>query len=256
MCPNCNAPVRPDSDFCTNCGTRVRPPGGTPTNEPVPPPREPVAPAGPAGYGPPGPAGYGPSGPSFPIGQPNPMASPSPVRPGGPPNPAGPGGPGGPGGAGGPGGPPSQGRQLASHPFRFDLTRLAAADKTIGGASIVVFISLFLPWYGAFGASASGMTAHGYLVITLLTSIALIGYLVLRAGWDTPAIRLPIAHAPLLLVGTGVQLLFVLIAFLQSEGTSHEIGSYLGLLAALLACGVIAVPVIRSMLDTQRGGIG
>jgi hypothetical protein len=153
-------------------------------------------------------------------------------------------------------GSPNQGGQLASHPFRFDLTRLAAADKTIGGASIVVFISLFLPWYGAFGASVSGMTAHGYLVIALLASIALVGYLVLRAGWDTPAIRLPVAHAPLLLVGTGVQLLFVIIAFFQSEGTSHEVGSYLGLLAALLACGVIAVPVIRSMLDAQRGGVG
>ncbi|HWF81307.1 MAG TPA: hypothetical protein VN695_12055 [Streptosporangiaceae bacterium] len=131
---------------------------------------------------------------------------------------------------------------------------MTAPDLTIGGASIVALLSLFLPWFGVLGYSTSGMSLHGYLVIALLADLALLGYLVLRAGWDTPPVRLPIAHAPLLLIATGVQLLFVLIAFLQSDGLGHEFGAYLALLAALVACGVIAVPAIRSVRDAQSGG--
>lgn len=144
--------------------------------------------------------------------------------------------------------------QRSSTPaFSFDLKRLATADLVIGGASIVGFISLFLPWFGFFGLTVSGLSAHGYLTVALLLELALIGYLVLRAGWDTMPFRLPIAHAPLLLIVTGVQLLIVLIAFLQSYGFSHEIGAWLGLLAALVSFGVIAAPAARSMLDSQAG---
>lgn len=187
MCPNCNAPIRGDSEFCTNCGTRVRPPA-----RPVSDPPAPVWP------------------------------SPAP----------------------------------ATSQFRFDLKRLATPDLVIGGASAIALLSMFLPWFGVLDYSTSGMSLHGYLVIALLAALALLGYLVLRAGWDTPPVRLPIAHAPLLLVGTAIQLLIVFIAFLQSDGLTHEFGSYLGLLAALVACAVITVPVIRSVLDAQRGGTG
>lgn len=183
MCPNCNAPIRGDSEFCTNCGTRVRPVSG-------------------------------PQGP---------------VRPN---------------------------QALATPQFRFDRKRLTTPDLVIGGASVVTFLSMFLPWFGVLGYSTSGISLHGYLVIVLLTSLALLGYLALRAGWDTPPVRLPIAHAPLLLIGTAIQFLIVFIAFLQSDGLSHDFGSYLGLLAALVACAAIAVPVIRSVLDAQRGGTG
>jgi len=144
-------------------------------------------------------------------------------------------------------------QRTATPPFSFDLKRLATADKIVGGASLVAFISLFLPWFGFFGYTVSGLSAHGYLTIALIVELALAGYLVLRAGWTTPPFRLPIAHAPLLLIGTGVQLLFVLIAFLQSYGFSHEIGAYLALLAALVAFGVIAAPAVRSLLESHAG---
>lgn len=151
--------------------------------------------------------------------------------------------------------PPGQvQRPAGSAPaFHFDVNRLNVADRVIGGASIVVFISLFLPWIGVAGFTFSGMSDHGYLAISLLAAVVLVGYLVLRAGWQTMPFRLPIAHAPLLLVGTAVQLLFVLIAFLfKPSGWSWEFGAYLGLLAALAACAVIAVPAIRSMQGAQQ----
>jgi zinc ribbon protein len=137
----------------------------------------------------------------------------------------------------------------ATSQFQFDINRLNLADRIIGGASILVLISVFLPWYGLFGYTISGESAHGYLIIPLLTAIVLVGYLVLRAGGL--AMRLPIAHAPLLLVGTGLQLLIVIIGFFNAEGTNQQFGAYLGLLAALAACGVIAVPAIQSMVSQR-----
>jgi zinc-ribbon domain len=199
MCPNCRAPIRGDSDFCTNCGAHVRSASTSRTNVPDTKP----APGWP---------------PQTPL----------------------------------PPGVPGQGQRSSSPAYKFDLKRLAALDLTIGGATIVVFVSLFLPWFGILGYATSGLSLHGYLAIASLAALALLGYLALRAGWETSPVKLPIAHAPLLLIGTGVQLLFVLIAFLQPDGLSHEFGAYLGLLAALVACGVIAVPMIRSTRNSAQ----
>jgi hypothetical protein len=206
MCPNCRAPIRAGSDFCTNCGAHLS--SGTTQS----------APAANASLTQPAPG----------------QSSPSPIPP--------------------PPGPPSQGQRTSSPAYSFDLKRLATLDRTIGIASLVVFVSLFLPWFGILGYATSGISLHGYLVIALLAALALLGYLALRVGWETIPFRLPIAHAPLLLIGTGVQLLFVLIAFLQSDGLSHDFGAYLGLLAALVACAVIAVPVIRSASSAPQQG--
>jgi hypothetical protein len=125
-------------------------------------------------------------------------------------------------------------------------------------ASLILIITLFLPWFGisvdGVSASESGFSAHGYLVISLLTAVALLGYLVMRAGWDDAPMKLPVAHAPLLLVLTGVQFLIVLLAFLfKPGGLGWQFGAWLGLLAALVACGAIVVPAIQSM---QAGNSG
>jgi hypothetical protein len=215
MCPNCQSPVRSDVDFCPNCGTALRgqaPAGQAPTVMPTNP--------GPGGAGP------GGAGPGQPAGG---WTPPGQVQ-----RPAG-----------------------ATPAFHLDPSRLNTADRIIAGTSVIVFISLFLPWFGVSGpgydVTGSGMSVHGYLAISLIAAIALIGYLVLRAGWATLPFRLPIAHAPLLLIGTAVQLLFVLIAFLfKPTGIGWEFGAYLGLLASLIGCGVIAVPAIRSMQSGQR----
>src|SRR5579859_6270544 len=231
MCPNCQAPVRSDADFCTNCGAQLRPAspgaGHAPITQPAGGPPPPVQPMG----GPPPPVQ--PMGGHLPPGQ----------AMGGPPPPGQPA-------------PrwPNQPQQRSGPSFSLDLKRLATTDLTIGGASIVLFISFFLPWFGVLGYSTSGISLHGYLVIALLVDLAVLGYLVLRAGWDTPPFKLPIAHAPLLLIGTGVQLLLVLIGFLQSDGLGHEFGAYLGLLAALVACGAIAVPAISSLQGGSHPG--
>jgi hypothetical protein len=135
--------------------------------------------------------------------------------------------------------------------FAFDVKRLRTPELVIGGASLIVLLSLFLPWFGTrgLGLTASGLAGHGYLALALLAAVAVLTYLVLRAGWDTLPFQFPVAHTPSLLIGTGVQLLIVLLGFLLKPVgyPSWSFGAYLGLLAAVVACGTIVVPAIRSV---------
>ena len=44
-------------------------------------------------------------------------------------------------------------------PFKFDAKRWSQADRIAGGATLVLLISLFLPWFSVrFGASSDGPT--------------------------------------------------------------------------------------------------
>jgi hypothetical protein len=146
-------------------------------------------------------------------------------------------------------GPPAA---ASAREFRLDLRRLSRADQTVGGASLVVLVSLFLPWFGfgTLGATISiaGTTAHGYLVIVVITALLIAGYLLLRSGWGEFPVRLPVAHETLLLACTAVQFLLVLVGFLDAPlaGLDREIGAYLALLAAVAAVVPAARPVFRS----------
>jgi len=141
--------------------------------------------------------------------------------------------------------------------FRLDIRRLSRVDQTVGVASLVVFIALLLPWYGlsAFGTSFTigGTSAHGYLVIALIVALLLVGYLLLRSGWDRFPVNLPLAHAPLLLIGTGLQLLLVIIGFFDKPAAelNWEIGAYLALIAAVAAAAPVIVPAVRSWQESQ-----
>ena len=204
------------------------------------------------GYAPPGQPGYRqPTQPAYP-----PQGQPGYQQPGyGPPGYTPTGQPGY--------GPPGQPGYFPPAPhatpaFAFDLKRLSGAEQVIGGACVVLIITLFLPWFGISGdgisVTASGFSAHGYLVIALLTAVALIAYLVMRTGWDDPPVKLPVPDMPLLLATTGLQLLIVLIAFLFKPAfTSWQFGAYLGLIAALAACAAAAVPAIGSMQGSRPG---
>lgn len=136
--------------------------------------------------------------------------------------------------------------------FSFDANRLTTVDKVIGGSAVLLLLSLFLPWFGVSGYdySVGGLSSHSFLALVLLSSVALIGYLAARAGWDDSPVKLPAAHAPLLLVVAGAQLFLVLLAFvLAPEGLSRQAGAWLALIAALGATLPVAVPAVRGALD-------
>jgi hypothetical protein len=262
ICSQCQARNDDDSLFCANCGTSVSRPGPYRSQQ-----QSTIrvdlgqgAPSSPGGYyDPRSPAGqYAPSTPSGRhvtgdpgngYSQPSPYPQPSPPGPYS--APANPYSNGGQYSAGTPGERNPGGAPVPARAFNLDLRRLSRVEQTVGGASLVLLISLFLPWFGfgGFGSTftISGTSAHGYLVIDVILVVLLIAYLVLKSGWDEFPVSLPIAHAPLLLIGTGLQFLLVVIGFFDKpSGLSWEIGAYLGLIAAAVAAGPVVIPAIRS----------
>jgi len=168
-------------------------------------------------------------------------------------------------------GPPGQPRPAGAGPaFQLDLRRLTRVDQIVAGASLIAMISIWLPWYsvswgsGAFesqgSASFSGTSMHGWLWLEFVVALALIGYLVLRAGFPESKVSLPIAHAPLLIIGTGVQLLLILIAFFDipygNLGMGWGWAAFIGLLAALAAAAPVMVPAARSYLESRNANTG
>jgi hypothetical protein len=154
-----------------------------------------------------------------------------------------------------PGGPGAAGSASAQAPtFRFEVTRWSRADEIAGGATLLLFISLFLPWFGVsiggLGSyTADGLTSHGYLYITLILSLAIIGYLVLIAGFEQMPFSMPLRHEQVLLGATGVNLVLVLIAFLfkpGSIGVGWRFGAFVGLIAAIAAFVPLALPAFQA----------
>ena len=139
-------------------------------------------------------------------------AGPGPV-PGGPA--AGPSGPpvyGGPAPAGPAWSPPAS----AAPSFNLDMGRLTRVDRIVGGATVVFLISLFLPWFTSSADGISGSVDglwHGYMYIALILALAVIAYLVIRAGFKEMPFRLPLDHERLLLAATAVIFVLTVISF-------------------------------------------
>jgi hypothetical protein len=274
-CPQCSAANGPDAGFCASCGTRLAvaepaaPAGGygseaagTPLGYNAPSgygaPTGYDAPSG-GGYNAPGgyppPSGYNANGPSQPAGyQQGQYPPPGQYQP-----------PAQPGGWQAPGAPGPR-RSGSVPPVNFDLNRATTVDKVVAVATFITMISIWMPWYtvsylGVSG-SGSGTAAHGFLWLEFLLALVLIAYLVARVAWDTMPVSLPVAHAPLLIVGTAVQLLLVLIAFfdLPSGGGGVSVGwgfgAFLGLIGALVAAGPVLYPAGRSYLESRKGNTG
>jgi hypothetical protein len=111
----------------------------------------------------------------------------------------------------------------------------------------LLFVALFLPWFGVFGLSINGLTGHGFLYIVLFVSIAILLYLVARAGWDEIPLGIPLAHAPIILVATLLNLGLVILGFaLKPGGTSWDFGAFMSLVTAAVAAAPVAIPAIQS----------
>jgi hypothetical protein len=117
-------------------------------------------------------------------------------------------------------------------------------------ATLVLFISLFLAWFGAgiaiYNVTVDGLY-HGYMYLTLIVSLAILVYLALVAGMDKLPFKLPVSHAQMLLFGTALNLLLTVISFLtKPSGTSWQYGAYIGLIAAVIAAAPRVIPAIQA----------
>jgi hypothetical protein len=136
--------------------------------------------------------------------------------------------------------------------YSFDARRWTRNDQIVGGASLVVLISLFLPWFsvslGSLGsASASGTSAHGWLWFVFIVGLGTLAYLMLVAGYERLPFRLPWPHERLLLAASGLNLLLVLLAFVLKPGgglsgvkVGWDFGAFVALLAAIAAVAPLA----------------
>jgi hypothetical protein len=154
-------------------------------------------------------------------------------------------------------------------PVNFNLNRLTTVDKTVGVATLITMISLWLPWftghYSILGITSSGSISgtgdHGWLWIEFVLALALIVYLAARAAWDQLPFNLPIAHERLLIAGTGLQLLLILIGFfampstdgIQGLSVSWDFGAFLALIASIMAFGLVIYPLVKSSMDSRKG---
>lgn len=156
--------------------------------------------------------------------------------------------------------PPSPPTFSAGSPkpqIKFDLKSVGQVDRLVGGATLILFISLFLPWFGfkfALGTvSWDGLTSHGYLWVTLFLSLGVVGLIVAEAVgvWKLPATT-PISREQILLIATVVNLILVLLAFLLKpggygfSGIGWKFGSFVGLAAAVVAAFPLGWPVIQA----------
>jgi hypothetical protein len=140
---------------------------------------------------------------------------------------------------------------LALPPFAFNMRRLTRVDQITGGATLLLMVSLFLPWFGVgngqYHYTRGGINTHSYLAFVLVIAVALVVYLAARAGWDRLPVKLPVAHAPLLLLVGIVQLLLVFIAFISAPtGLSLSYGAWFGLIGALGAVLPVGIPAAQS----------
>lgn len=145
--------------------------------------------------------------------------------------------------------------------YSFDVRRLTLSDRIAGAATLVVLISLFLPWFSVNLAglsttggvvTESGTNAHGWLWFVFVVGIIVLLYLLVAVGFQALPASLPLKHELLLLISTGFDLLLVLLAFALkpgSDGVPVKIGWGFGAVVGLVAAIVAVVPLARAALS-------
>jgi hypothetical protein len=154
---------------------------------------------------------------------------------------------------------PSCGEALSptgSRPVKFNTAAVTQVERTIGIATFVLLVSLFLPWYSASGVSEDALSAHGYLYITLFAALAMIA---LIGGQALGMVKLPdespVDRNQLLLAGTGLNVILIVIAFIFKPSglgivnVGWSFGAIVGIVSAVVAAVPLGLPYIR----TRRG---
>lgn len=145
--------------------------------------------------------------------------------------------------------------------IKFDFATISHTDRLVGGGSLVLFIALFLPWFsvklGVLGtATASGLSAHGYLYVTLILTLGVLGLLVAEALglWKLPS-KSQLSRDQVLLIATVINLILVVIAFVfKPSGLGVvKVGWSWGAFVALVAAVVAAFPLGWPVIQARRG---
>jgi hypothetical protein len=128
------------------------------------------------------------------------------------------------------------------------LNALSAKERVVGPATLVLLISLWLPWFSIGPLSEDALGAHGWLFIAALDSIVLVLYVVIIAfGVGDLAEQGRLSKEQLLALITGVNLALVVLGFLlKPAGLSWSWGAFLALAASIVAFLPFGVPALEA----------
>jgi hypothetical protein len=135
--------------------------------------------------------------------------------------------------------------------FSFDMKRWSQVERITAIASLVLLISLFLPWFTYGGFSVDGLW-HGWMYIVFILCVAIVVNLVARAGFHEMPYKLPLPEAQLLLYATAIDLILTVIAFFDKpggigfSGVGWGFGAFVGLVAAIVAAFPTIVPALQA----------
>ncbi len=139
--------------------------------------------------------------------------------------------------------------------FAFDMKRWSQAQRITAIASLVLLISLFLPWFTykfTYGSVSVDGLWHGWMYLVLLLCLAIVVDLVAKAGFKVMPYKLPLPEEQLLLIATGINAVLTVLAFLLKpggigfSGIGWGFGSFVGLIAAIVAAFPTAAPAIKA----------
>ncbi len=139
--------------------------------------------------------------------------------------------------------------------FSFEMKRWSPPERTTAIATLVLLISLFLPWYTykfALGSVSVDGLWHGWMDLTLILCLVILVYLGMRAGFSEMPVRLPMAGEQLLLVTSVVNLVLCVLAFLDKPGglgftgVGWGFGAFVGLIAAVVAAIPLGLPALQA----------
>jgi hypothetical protein len=151
--------------------------------------------------------------------------------------------------------PAAPGARTSMPAFSFDLGNLSQSERITGVATLVLFISLFLPWFTysfGFGSVSVDGLWHGWMYLVLIICLGILAYLVMRTGYRQMPFKLPMADEQLLLIATAVNAVLSILAFLLKpggigfSGIGWGFGAFLGLAASIVAAVPLAVPAIKA----------
>jgi hypothetical protein len=147
-------------------------------------------------------------------------------------------------------------QSVAEFYYKFNAARWSVADRITLGATIVLLASLFLPWFSSpyVGLSTSGLDSHDFLILALFDCVAIIFYMLARAGWQILPFRFKLAHSPVVLLATGVNLLIVVVGALvssQSYPNGWQIGTVIAVVASVVAIAPIGIPFTKSKMGSM-----
>jgi hypothetical protein len=112
-------------------------------------------------------------------------------------------------------------------------SRMGPGHLLAGGGGLLLFVFLFLPWFGAGPVTESGWEGQSSTDIYLLITAVVAVFTALTMGRGSVLPGMTANGATTLLGGVAALLLIWLVVFDFPSGASREVGVYLSLLAAI-----------------------